>query len=328
MSRVLKFAIVISAVFAMGCGAVAKRSCPFTPRDYDAAQKYIDIEGLKMSYVEKGSGDKTVLFVHGLGASVHTWKYNLDAFASRYHVLAIDLPGHGNSEMPDIPYSVNLHANYIYKFMKKKNIRKATVVGHSVGGQAAVVMALNHPEMVEKLVLVAPSGADVYLTGTLKWLTERQFVRRGAMVGIGPATGSKKRYDRIMWHWLERDGKHGYETALVYDAHSEPTEQWLQEELDYFYDFFVCPKFPDFWRAYLKTAASVPRQFVREKLDGVTSPTLIIWGEADGIIPLESVILFNKLIPVSMLSVFPHAGHMPMVENPERFNKVALEFIE
>lgn len=328
MHKALKLAIVTTAVFAMGCGTVAKRSCPFTPRDYAAAQKYIDVNGLRMSYVEKGAGDETVLFIHGLGASVHTWKYNLDEFASRYHVVAVDLPGHGNSEMPDIPYSVNLHADFIYKFMQKKNIGKAIVVGHSVGGQAAVILALNHPEMVKKLVLVAPSGADVYMTGTFKWLTERQFVRRGAMVGLGPATGGKKRYDKIMWNWLERDGKHGYETALVYDAHSRPTEEWLQEELDYFYDFFVCPQFPDFWRAYLKTAASVPRQFVREKLHNLKVPALIIWGEEDGIIPLESVILFNKLIPVSMLAIFPETGHMPMVENPERFNKVVLEFIE
>ncbi len=328
MSKALKFTVVLLVVFAMGCGTVAKRSCPFTPRDYPAAQKYIDVEGLRMSYVEKGSGDETILLIHGLGASIHTWKYNLDAFASRYHTIALDLPGHGNSEMPDIPYSVNLHANYIYKFMQEKGIEKATVVGHSVGGQVAVILALNHPEVVEKLVLAAPSGADVYLTGTFKWFTERQFVRRGAFIGIGPATGGKKRFDKIMWKWLERDGKSGYSTALVYDAHSQPTEEWLQEELDYFYDFTVCPKFPDFWRAYIKTAASVPRQFVREKLNRVDTPTLILWGEADGIIPMESVILFNKLMPLSMMSIFPETGHMVMVEDPERFNRIALEFIE
>ena len=328
MGKALKVAIVCLFVLGTACSGPFNRKAPYTPREYKYPSQYVNVNGLTMCYIETGKGEKTILFIHGLGGSISNWEYNIDAFAAKYHVIAIDLPGHGNSDKPELPYSVKLDADYVYRFMKEKNIEKAVLVGHSMGGQIATLVSLAHPEMVEKLVLAAPSGADVYLPSTMKWFGERQYIRRAAMVAVGVSPASYPRFEMMMWRYLERDGKHNYATALVYDAHSHPTEEFLKAELKYDYDFIVSPEFPKFAEAYTKSAASIPVDFIRDELQNVKVPALIVWGRSDGIVPFENAVLFNDGIPVSMMALFPDCGHLSMVEQPDRFNRVVMEFVD
>jgi len=144
-------------------------------------------------------------------------------------------------------------------------------------------------------------------------------------VGISPASYS--RFEKMMWRFLEKDGKHNYPTALVYDAHSHPAEEFLKSELKYNYDFIVSPEFPKFVRAYTLSSASIPVDFIREDLANVQATTLIVWGKNDGIVPFENAVLFNDSIPTSMMALFPECGHLAMIEQPERFNRVVMEFI-
>jgi len=327
MGKALKVTVVLLVVFITACGAKRRKIVPYAPRAYSLPQKFADVEGLKMSYVEAGTGDRTIVFIHGVGGSLNNWEHNIKVFAAKYRVLAIDLPGHGNSDRPDIKYSVKLHANYIYEFLKEKGIDKAILVGHSMGGQAAVILALKHPEMVERLVLVTPSGADVYLTTGLNWIGSRQYVRRSVMGLSRLSKAPYKIYEKLVWGYMERDGKSGYATALVYDANASPTKEFLKGEMKYYYTFMATTEFPKFVKAIRKTGTSIPLQFIREDLHKVKPPTLIVWGKEDGIIPLESALVFNDLIPVSMMAIFPKCGHMPMIEKADRFNRVVQEFI-
>jgi len=327
MGKAWKVSLVLLVVLSMGCGGKDRRTVTYSPRDYKFTQKYIDVNGLKMSYIEEGVGGDTVVLVHGVGGSLNNWDYNIEAFAAKHRVIAVDLPGHGNSERPNIPYSVKLHMDYLYQFLKAKNINKATLVGHTMGGQIAVMLALKHPEMVERLVLIAPSGADVYLTSGLNWIGSRQYVRRSVTLASRVTSTHYNNYEKIVWTYMERDGKHGYATALVYDANSHPTNEFLKNEIKYYYDFMASPEFPKFVKAIRKSAVSIPRQFIREDLHKIKAPTLIIWGKEDGIMPFVNVTLFNDFIPTSMMSIFPKCGHMVMVEKPDRFNRIVLEFI-
>jgi len=331
MVKFCKVAVVLLAVVATACAGKVSVKSPkttYAPREYKFPQKYIDINGVKLSYVESGSGSETLLFVHGVGGSLNNWDYNLEYFSARFHVLALDLPGHGNSEKPNLPYSVKLHADFIYQFLKAKNVNKVTLIGHSMGGQAAIILQLKHPEMVKKLVLVAPSGADVYLTSGLNWIGSRSYVRRGVMTGSTISGAPYKGFEKAMWAYLKRDGKSGYPTALVYDAESYPTKEFLQGEIKYYYGLMNSDEFPSFVKAIGKSRISIPVQFVREDLHTVDAPTLIVWGKQDGVVPFENACLFNDLMLVSMMAIFPECGHMPMLEKPDRFNRVVLEFVK
>lgn len=339
MGKLFRVCVVLALSMALASACAAKKagktaakaepkSSSYVAREYRFPQQYVEVNGLKLSYIEAGSGDKTILFVHGVGGSLNNWDYNFEFFASRYHTVALDLPGHGNSDKPDVNYSVKLHAEYIYGFMQAKGIQKAVIIGHSMGGQAAVLLQLAHPEAVEALVLVAPSGGDMYVTSGLNWIGSRQYVRRSVTTMSRIAGAPYKGFERVVWEYLQRDGKKGYVSSLVYDANSYPTKEYLQGEIKYYYSFMNSPEFPKFVKAIRKSGASIPADFIRDDLHKVTAPTLVVWGRFDGIIPFEGALIFNDLIPTSMMAIFPETGHMPMIEKPDRFNRVVLEFLQ
>jgi pimeloyl-ACP methyl ester carboxylesterase len=116
----------------------------------------------KINYIDEGTGDQTILFVHGLANYALGWKRNIEALKAHYRCIAIDLPGNGLSEHGNFPYSIQYFAEVIAAFATKLQLKNLWLAGHSMGGQIALATALNHPQLAEGLLLCAPAGFEVF----------------------------------------------------------------------------------------------------------------------------------------------------------------------
>jgi len=117
-------------------------------------------DDITLSYMDTGSGTKTILFVHGLANYAAAWKYQLSGLSSTYRCIAVDLPGNGFSSRGDFPYSMFFYAECIRQFIEQHKLTDVILCGHSMGAQVSTIVALRYPHLVSKLVLVAPAGIE------------------------------------------------------------------------------------------------------------------------------------------------------------------------
>ena len=117
---------------------------------------------VRAAYVElnKGGSKGTLVFLHGLGSYLKFWYYQLDTFAAQgWHVVAIDLPGFGKSDKPGtFPYTMEALGDAAAELVGQLGVKQAVFVGHSMGGQTALSLAIRKPELVRALVLTDPAG--------------------------------------------------------------------------------------------------------------------------------------------------------------------------
>jgi pimeloyl-ACP methyl ester carboxylesterase len=125
------------------------------------AARWMKVDGLRLRALEAGRGDTTLLFLHGYGESLLAWRQLLDHFTPHYRVLAVDLPGFGLSDKPLGNYDYPTYARWLGDLLAHEIKGPVIVVGHSMGGQIAAGLALDHPERVVAAVLIAPAGAGI-----------------------------------------------------------------------------------------------------------------------------------------------------------------------
>lgn len=144
--------------------------------EYILPTKKIELsEKTSLAYIEAGSGDQTLIFIHGLGSYLPAWNKNFNELSQKYHCIAVDLPGYGKSSKGNYDYSMTYFAGIIKEFIDKKKLDNVVLVGHSMGGQIALTAALQYPQMVEKLVLIAPAGFEQFNKGEKEWFRKAMF---------------------------------------------------------------------------------------------------------------------------------------------------------
>ena len=121
---------------------------------YDVAE----VDGIRVRYSRQGTGDKTVVLLHGFGGDIDNWLFNVGPLAAVADVVALDLPGHGESEIKLPGTSVEALAGFVAAVLDRLDIERAHLAGHSLGAAVAAQVALDHPERVAGLVLIAPAG--------------------------------------------------------------------------------------------------------------------------------------------------------------------------
>jgi pimeloyl-ACP methyl ester carboxylesterase len=271
----------------------------------------VEIHGHRVSYWTAGDGPVIVL-LHGITSTMATWKPVLPWLAERYTVVAPDLLGHGESAKPRGDYSLGAHASGVRDLLAVLGHRRATVVGHSLGGGIAMQFAYQFPERTERLVLVSSGGlgpevhpllraatlpgADLFLGIALK--SGAHSVVRGIGRGLG-------RLGLVAGSDLEQMAR-GY--ASLEDA--------------------------DARRAFMHTVRSVidpagQRVDARDRLYlAAAVPTLIVWGARDPVIPLHHGCNAHQAMPASRFVTFTEAGHFPHLDDPHRFVQELRAFIE
>ena len=117
---------------------------------------------ITIAYREVGSGDDILLFIHGLGNSLIGWEMNTRPLSEYYRCVALDLPGNGFSSRDGYPYGIDFFAHSVAAFIKENGWSGVTLAGHSMGGQVSLRMAYLFPDLVRKLVLIAPAGIEQF----------------------------------------------------------------------------------------------------------------------------------------------------------------------
>jgi pimeloyl-ACP methyl ester carboxylesterase len=266
----------------------------------------ITVRDRRVNYVSLGDGPgPPVLFVHGLDGNWQNWLENLPRTAQERRVVALDLPGHGRSEMPREDISISNYAEVVDEFCQQLGLGQVVCVGNSMGGFIAAELAIRVPERVERLVLAAAAGITVTKLRSAPILTVARVT--GA---IATRTAARNREVAV------RPRLKHYVLAGVFRHPTRLRPELLYEVIqgagaDGFHDALEALLGYDF----------------TDGLPQIRCPTLMIWGEDDLLVPVEDADEFERLIPHSRKLVFEDTGHVPMIERPETFNQQLLEFL-
>jgi pimeloyl-ACP methyl ester carboxylesterase len=273
--------------------------------------RHTALHGHDVAYRQAGSGPVVVL-VHGITSSSATWERVMPGLAERFTVIAPDLAGHGESAKPRGDYSLGAHASSLRDLLLALGHDRATFVGHSLGGGIVMQFSYQFPERCERLVLVDSGGLGrevnwllraATLPGSelvLPWLAATRVLDAGARAGS----------------LLGRLGL-GLPTDLqeIARGHSTLSDRAARGAFVHTLRSVVEP-------GGQRVDAS-NRLYLAERL-----PFLLIWGERDSIIPVSHGHAAHERMPNSRLEVFPRSGHFPQLDEPKRFLKVLIEFID
>jgi pimeloyl-ACP methyl ester carboxylesterase len=279
-----------------------------------AERKYCLIRDWKISYIEQGKGKHVLLLVHGLGSEASHWQKNISVWAEKFRVIAIDLPGYGSSEKRDfIPREgmINFFADILLDFLKVTIANEEiTLVGHSIGGQTAMLFAAKYPEKVKKLVLLAPAGIEEY--------SQRQVGMLDNLLSFYPVVGKNQTAIRL---------------GFRHNFHKMPpdAEPLIQER--------IALAESEIYPLYCKMITQCIRAIITTKVDyaRIKAPALVVFGENDKLIPNS---VFNpklkpmhiadragKLIADSSVVMLKDTGHFLQFENADVVNKLVADFV-
>jgi 3-oxoadipate enol-lactonase len=257
----------------------------------------IKINGISLNYELNGSGP-AVVFINGLTMDVNGWYLQVQPFSERYTVLRYDCRGQGQSDKPDAEYSQEMHADDLRSLIDKIGIQKTHVVGISNGGMIAQHFTLKYPEKVGALVLVDTcSYIDTLLEMIIKvWIKATE---------IG---GSEFRYDVAL--------------PLLF------AESFIKKNLELILSMKEISVKNNPPRPIINLAKGCLKHNVDNRIGEIKSPTLIIVGEEDILIPIKYSKILNEKIKGSRLVIIKDCGHVPILEKPEEFNEIVLSFLK
>lgn len=268
----------------------------------------IEVHGARVNFVELGDGPP-VAFIHGLSGCWQNWLENLPHFGQRHRAIAVDLSGFGQSELPQEEISIPGYGRFVDAFLGAIGVERAALVGNSMGGFIAAETAISHPSRVEKLVLVAAAGGpSLYDRNNGQGARLMRAARLFAPVA---ASVFARREHLVRRPALRR--------ALLWKVARHPDR--LQPELCY--EVASGAGKPGF----LDALQAVIDYDFRDRVSEISCPTLIVWGRNDEIVPVEDAYEYERLIPGARKVIFDDTGHVPMLERPERFNRLVEEFL-
>jgi pimeloyl-ACP methyl ester carboxylesterase len=263
------------------------------------------VHGARINYAEMGDGPPVIL-IHGLSGCWQNWLENIPHLARRHRVVALDLPGFGESELPQDEISIPGYGRFVDAFLGQIGVERAALIGNSMGGFIAAEVAISHPSRVEKLVLVSAAGlmrvgnarltaleraARLFHPATAAVLARRDYLVRRPKLRRRILYGIVRYPDRI-------------EPELVYEVASGAGKPGFLDALNAITKYDFADRLPD-----------------------VSVPTLIVWGRNDMIVPVSGAYEYERLIPNTRLEIFEDTGHVPMLERPARFNQLVEEFL-
>ncbi|MGH8972026.1 MAG: acetoin dehydrogenase dihydrolipoyllysine-residue acetyltransferase subunit [Acidimicrobiia bacterium] len=185
---------------------VAEFQANFVPEEAGEegpARHDVEVDGVRVRYVQVGEGDRAVVLLHGFGGDKDSWLFNLDALAEGRTVYALDLPGHGESSKAVTDGSVAGLAAVVAGVLEALSIDRADLVGHSMGAAVAMAVAVAHPERVRSLALLAPAGlgqeANVdYLRGFVAAQSRRELKPHAEKLFADPALVTRDLLENLL----------------------------------------------------------------------------------------------------------------------------------
>ncbi len=272
-------------------------------------KRNVDIDGLRIHYLTAGEGRPMVL-LHALSESALDWSWVLPVLARTHHVYAPDLPGFGDSDKPDVDYTPDFFTRFIANFLNTLGIERTVMIGNSLGGLAALRLALSAPSRVAALILVDSSGLGREIHPSLSSLTLPGYGDLAAAWGQ-TSIGARQRV------WLR--------TMLLFARPWLAPSEWVREQIR----LAQVPGFLDATLAALRAQVSLrgQREVLLDQLPRLTMPTLLIWGTDDRVVPVSQAQDAVTRLQHGQLVLISKSGHLPQVERPGRFVTTLNQFL-
>lgn len=297
------------AALALGLLVAAWFSRDHPPAQVEARwatppSQFVEIDGVRLHYREEGEGPPVVL-LHANYASLFMWEPWAAALKDRYRVIRVDLPAHGlTGPEPSGNYSLQRIQSLFEQFVDARGLERFVVVGTSIGGTVAMRYAADHPERIERLVMISPGSLEARVRGrttpanvpkiadVLAWVTPRAFTAYMLRNDYGdPARVT----DAVIDEWYAMWMREGNRQAMI-----------------------------DLLRQYVSGG-------VEAKIRSIRVPVLLIWGEKNKRVPLALAYETRALLansPQVQLEVLPGIGHMLVQEAPQQSAAVIRRYLD
>lgn len=264
-----------------------------------AASRRVDARGIDTFYLEAGSGEPVVL-LHGSGPGVSgdaNWRLTIPGLSSRYRVLAPDVVGYGaTARPPEVRYSLATWTDHVVAFLDALDLERVALVGNSLGGRLSLELAHRHPERVSRMVLMGSPGVGMTVTEGLQ-----------AVRSYEPSVENMR---RLLTDWFAVDP-----TIITDDLVQKRYEASL-ESWDAYRAMFFDPR-----HAGNDLAVS------EEQVRATRTPTLLVHGREDKVVPADVSWNMVRLLPDADLHVFARCGHWTQIERPDEFNALVADFL-
>jgi len=266
----------------------------------------IKLRGVNIHYVERGNKGKSIIFIHGLGANIFTFRYGIEELSKYHKVYVLDLKGHGYSErMLNSDYTLIEQARILLDFITKKKIGKVVAIGHSMGGEIVLLAYGLCPDKFEKLVLIDGFG----------------FRNRFRFI----LTFVNYQIINVMYYhfFVKKSNFIKILRTLIYN------NSFINENIivNYLTPFRIKNSNKVFLKIIKGFTNGLNRYNIKTFLESINIPTLIIWGKNDKWINVDSAYGFNNYIKNSSLEIIDEAGHDSIEEKHQVVNKILIDFI-
>ena len=289
--RVMRVALIVGAL-ALGI-TLTDRTVPPTPAH---RAEVLQAGDSWVRALRAGTGDTTLVLVHGYGEHLLTWRSVIDPLAERYAVVAFDLPGFGASEKPPGPYTLSAMSGRVVDFLARWTRPPVILVGHSMGGEIATEVALDRPDLVQGLILIAPAGLRI---------------------GLGPVSGQMGP--------AQATAIGAWEAARAFITPLHDPGWLFESDVLASYDPATDP-------AYRNSTAKVLEQFdfrgIGPRFADLSQPTLVLWGADDPVIPVGVADSLAGVIPCHQLIRLDRTLHRPQFERPDTVVAVIKRFLD
>ncbi len=264
-------------------------------QEQSTSQKVTYVNGYAIRYFDYGSRDsEPLILLHGIGASAERWIRIVPTLSKYFHIIAPDIIGFGYSDKPTVEYTMDFFIDFFQEFLSNLNITKTSLIGSSFGGHLATEFAIRHNRKIDKLVLASPAGM---------MRTSTPVLDSYIMAALYPT------YENAAKAFKD----------MAYDPNIVDEGTLL--------DFVNRMRLPNAKYAFMSTLLGMryaPK--LQGRIGKIISPTLLIWGDSDKMIPVQYAKEYNEIPDIKLL-VIKDCGHTPYVEKPMTFNKIVLKFL-
>src|SRR3954453_20393958 len=275
--------------------------------DWQAHLHQVEIKGRRVNYVDIGEGDMPpVVCIHGLGGCWQNWIENIPRLAQDRRVVALDLPGFGDSEMPREKISISGYGDFVVEFARAAGLRdQVDVIGNSMGGFIAAEEGITHADFARRIVLSSAAGISITNLKRRPVLTAARIVAATTNVLLARTEAMAK-----------RPGLRHIALGYVFRHPSRIAS-------DLAYQVMVGTGKPGF----LDALDALTDYDFRDRLDDVKVPVLLVWGREDNLVPVKDADEFERLIPNARKVILEDTGHVAMLERPSTFNDLVVDFL-
>ena len=286
-------------------------------------ERTVDVDGLKVNYIEAGAGEKCILLIHGgvnndAYSTWFKWNRTIDVLSERYKVVAMDLPGYGLSDMPKT-CTQDYYVDFVRDFTERLGIEKANVVGTSMGGGLALGYSLRYSERVDSQILISPYGLGFSLPRSARIILRiipPSFVEKGM-----DFLDKHREFTKKALGLLFGNGAESMLKAIDGMSKDRMREAFLR---------FISGEAFTLRGLLLGKRAGMRTDYTDsvDRLNDTNVRTLFIQGEDDTIVRLENVRRIAGRLRNASIDVVRDCKHSPHFREPERVNRDIVDFVE